>query len=239
MTSANSRWEEEHNTTLSDLEDAQEKTAGLRLSLESAYREIAELKRGLLEKQDEAKELALAKETEAKVKIQEQLRKATEEARKVSLFTLNSKFLGDSMLQRATTSHCLQEKESLLSQLDEARAALGAEERAATRREDSLRQERDNLMARLAQSEDRHEELSASVSAATRPLLRQIESLQAGLNEAQAAGERVERSLSERLQQASVQLAAAQERERNAAEQYMQVWQIVTSYMTRHGSRSI
>ncbi len=33
-------------------------------------------------------------------------------------------------------------------------------------------------MARLEQSENRHEELSGSVSAATRPLLRQIESLQ-------------------------------------------------------------
>jgi len=33
----------------------------------------------------------------------------------------------------------------------------------------------------------------------------------------------VERSLSERLQQATIQLAAAQERERTSAEQYMQV----------------
>ena len=78
-------------------------------------------------------------------------------------------------------------------------------------------------MQRLEQSENRHEELSGSVSAATRPLLRQIESLQASLGEAQSAGERVERSLSERLQQATIQLAAAQERERTAAEQYMQV----------------
>ncbi len=46
--------------------------------------------------------------------------------------------------------------------------------------------------------------------------------LQASLNEAQGASERVERSLSERLQQATIQLAAAQERERTAAEQYMQ-----------------
>ena len=86
-----------------------------------------------------------------------------------------------------------------------------------------MRRERDDLLARLEQSENRHEELSGSVSAATRPLLRQIESLQANLNETQTASERVERSLSERLQQASIQLAAAQERERTAAEQYMLV----------------
>jgi len=45
-------------------------------------------------------------------------------------------------------------------------------------REEQLRRERDDLMSRLEQSENRHEELSGSVSAATRPLLRQIESLQ-------------------------------------------------------------
>ena len=58
------------------------------------------------------------------------------------------------------------------------------------------------------------------MSAATRPLLRQIASLQSSLNEAQASGERVERSLNDRLQQASIQLSAAVERERTASEQY-------------------
>merc|ERR1712037_496516 len=52
---------------------------------------------------------------------------------------------------------------------------------------------------------------------------RQIESLQASLSEAQTNSDRVEKSLSDRLQQATVQLAAAQERERNASEQYRQL----------------
>lgn len=55
------------------------------------------------------------------------------------------------------------------------------------------------------------------------PFLILLSFLQASLNEAQSSSERVERSLSERLQQATIQLAAAQERERTAAEQYMQV----------------
>ena len=38
----------------SDLEDANEKVNGLRLSLEGAYKEMAEMRRGLSEKEDQA-----------------------------------------------------------------------------------------------------------------------------------------------------------------------------------------
>ena len=48
-----------------------------------------------------------------------------------------------------------------------------------------MRRERDDLMMKLQESESRHEELSGSLSSSTRPLLRQIESLQASLSEAQ------------------------------------------------------
>jgi chromosome segregation ATPase len=195
LTTANSKWEDEHNKVKSELEDANEKIASLKTSLESAYKEMAELKRGLMEKEGEAQEMALSKEMAAKQALQEQLRQLQEQTR--------------------------QEKENLYLQIDELRNSLSSEERASARREEQLRRERDDLMARLEQSENRHEELSGSVSAATRPLLRQIASLQANLNEAQGASERVERSLSERLQHATIQLAAAQERERNASEQYM------------------
>ena len=47
--------------------------------------------------------------------------------------------------------------------------------------------------------------------------------MQASLSEAQTNSDRAERSLTERLQQTTVQLASAQERERNAAEQYRQI----------------
>ena len=65
--------------------------------------------------------------------------------------------------------------------------------------------------------------ISGSVSMATRPLLRQIESLQASLNETRSNSDRIELSLTERLQQTTLQLVAAQERERTAADQYRQV----------------
>ena len=50
----------------SDLEDASEKATSLKTSLEAAYKEIAELKRGLVEKEGEAREMALSKEMAAK-----------------------------------------------------------------------------------------------------------------------------------------------------------------------------
>lgn len=142
LTNANSKWEEEHSKVKSDLEDATEKVASLKTSLESSYREIAELKRGLMEKEGEAQEMALSKEMAAKQALQEQLRDLQEQTMK--------------------------EKDHLYMQIDELRSSLSAEERSATRREEQLRRECNDLMARLEQSENRHEELSGSVSAATR-----------------------------------------------------------------------
>ena len=170
--------------------------AAMSRSLEAAYKEVAELKRGMLEKEGEAQELALSKEMAAKQALQDQLREVQEQS--------------------------LKEREALFRQIDDLRASQSSEGRSNARREEQLLRERDDLLARLEASEKRNEDLSDSVSAATRPLLRQIASLQASLNEAQASGERVERSLNERLQQASIQLAAAVERERTASEQYRQ-----------------
>ena len=58
----------------SDLEDAQEKANGLRLSLESAYREMTELKRTLVEQEDAAKVVQIQKEIEAREKVERQSR---------------------------------------------------------------------------------------------------------------------------------------------------------------------
>ena len=65
------------------------------------------------------------------------------------------------------------------------RETLAGNERSAIRAEERMRRERDDLMMKLQESESRHEELSGSLSSSTRPLLRQIESLQASLSEAQ------------------------------------------------------
>ena len=74
LSSANAKWEEANNQMASDLEDAHDKANGLRLSLETAYKEMGELKRGLMEKEDEAREAQLQKEVEAREKIERQAR---------------------------------------------------------------------------------------------------------------------------------------------------------------------
>ena len=159
LTNANSKWEEEHNKVKkkmlpvesmshdnsswvlcflfqvkSELEDGVEKVSGLKKSLEGAYKEIAELKRGLMEKEGEAQEMALSKEMAAKQALQEQLRELQDQSRR--------------------------EKDDLYRQIDELRETLSAEERSMARKEEQIRRERDDLMARLVQSENRHEELS-------------------------------------------------------------------------------
>ena len=109
---------------------------------------MAEMRRGLAEKEDQAHELALAKETEAKQILQDQLRDQQEQSR--------------------------QESDKFLRQIDELRETLAANERSSARLEERIRREREDLMIKLQESEARHEELSGSMSASTRPLLRQI-----------------------------------------------------------------
>jgi len=52
---------------------------------------------------------------------------------------------------------------------------------------------------RLQEAEGRNQELSQSVTSATRPLLRQIENLQATLGAQTSAWEKLEKNLSDRL----------------------------------------
>jgi len=67
------------------------------------------------------------------------------------------------------------------------------------RREANIRQECSDLLRRLERAEARNEELAQSVSGASRPLLRQLESLQATSSAQQASWEKQERNLSDSL----------------------------------------
>ena len=88
LSTANSKWEEANKNMASDLEDAQEKANGLRLSLESAYREMTELKRTLVEQEDAAKEVQIQKEIEAREKVERQSREDL--VRSISTWNLHS-----------------------------------------------------------------------------------------------------------------------------------------------------
>lgn len=194
MTAANSKWEEDAKRLTIQLNNANDHLAALKLNLESLYKENTELKRDMAEKEDADREDELAKEAEARLKAQDRAREL-EEARRV-------------------------EVAGFTAQIEDLRENMQSQGRMADQREARLKRERDELMHKLALSEERHVELSGNVAASSRPLLRQIESLQASLNDSRSTADKVERSLAERLQQATLQLAATMERERNAAEQY-------------------
>lgn len=194
LTDANQAWEAENKKVKNELEDNLEKVVGLRSSLESAYREMAEMKRKLEEAAGEAAAAALSKE----VSMREEAVSRLEEER------------------RGWHLH----KGRLEGQVVNLQDSLQMQEQASAGREEMYRQEISSLRIRLEQSDNRHEDLAESVGQATKPLLRQIETLQASLREVTSVQERVEQNMAERLQVATHSLAQAQDRERSLQEQW-------------------
>ncbi|GFO33209.1 TATA-element modulatory factor [Plakobranchus ocellatus] len=181
----------------SDLEDAQEKSRGLQVALDNSYKEIAELHKSNATQDSKAQEAALSAETH----VREELRAAME--REQIRFK--------------------QEREAFIMQADDLRLDMARLEKEHSRREELLRQEIAHLQTRLQEDEARSQDLTQSVSSATRPLLRQIENLQATYGAQANAWERVEKNLTDRLAEAQTSLAVAQEKERMSSQQYMEL----------------
>ena len=192
LTDANKAWETDSKKLKSDLEDNVEKVLGLRSSLEGAYREMAEMKRKLEDAAGEAAAAALSKEVALR---QETVARLEEERR-----GWNS------------------QKQRLELQLVNLQDSLQMAEAGSREREEKLRHEVVAMRVRLEESDRRQEDMSDCVGQATKPLLRQIETLQSSLREVTTVQERVEHSLGERLHLAQQSLAHAQERERALAE---------------------
>ncbi|NXP22896.1 TMF1 factor, partial [Scytalopus superciliaris] len=178
-----------------EVEDLEEKNRSVQAALDSAYKELADLHKANATKDSEAQEAALSREMKAKEELGLALEKAQEEAR--------------------------QQQEALAIQVADLRLALQRAEQQAARKEDYLRQEIGELQQRLQEAESRNQELSQSVTSATRPLLRQIENLQATLGAQTSAWEKLEKNLSDRLGESQSLLAAAAERERAATEELL------------------
>nr|KAF6421398.1 TATA element modulatory factor 1 [Molossus molossus] len=115
----------------------------------------------------------------------------------------------------------LEEEAQHLKQVGDLRLALQRAEQTAARKEDCFRHEISELQQRLQEAENRNQELSQSVSSTTRPLLRQIENLQATLGSQTSSWEKLEKNLSDRLGESQTLLAAAVERERAATEELL------------------
>ncbi|KAI4882581.1 hypothetical protein NFI96_022170 [Prochilodus magdalenae] len=187
------RQEKDLSRLQTEVEELQEKNRSLQAALDGAYKELAELHKANATKASEAQEQALSREVQAKEELSLALEKAQEEAR----------------LQQ----------EALANQVADLRLALQRAEQQQARKEDYLREEISELQQRLQGAETRNQELSQSVTSATRPLLRQIENLQATLGAQTASWEKLEKNISDRLAEAQAQLAVAVEKERSATEE--------------------
>ncbi|KAM4722207.1 TATA element modulatory factor isoform 2-T2 [Rhinophrynus dorsalis] len=180
-----------------DSEELQEKNRSLQAALDSSYRELAELHRENASKASEAQEVALSCEIKAKEEMCFALEKAKEESQK--------------------------QQEALANQVADLRLALQRAEQQAARKEDYLRQEIAELQQRLQEGETRNQDLSQSVTSATRPLLRQIENLQATLAAQTSSWEKLEKNLSDRLTESQTLLASAVEKERASTEELLSI----------------
>ncbi|XP_070758575.1 TATA element modulatory factor isoform X2 [Enoplosus armatus] len=191
------RQEKELSRLQTDSEELQEQNRSFQAALDNSYKELAELHKANASRVSEAEEAALSRDTQAKEQLSLALEKAQEEAR----------------LQQ----------EALANQVADLRLALQRAEQQQARKEDYLREEISELQQRLQEAETRNQELSQSVTSATRPLLRQIENLQASLGGQTASWEKLEKNISDRLADAQAQLAVAVEKERSAAEELLSI----------------
>ncbi|XP_023849957.1 TATA element modulatory factor isoform X1 [Salvelinus sp. IW2-2015] len=191
------RQEKDMTKLQSDSEELLENNRSLQAALDNSYKELAALHKAKASHASEAQEAALSRETQAKEELSLALVKAQEEAR--------------------------MQQDALVNQVADLRLALQRAEQQQARKEDYLREEISDLQQRLQGAETRNQELSQSVTSATRPLLRQIENLQASLGGQTASWEKLEKSISDRLVEAQAQLAVAVEKERAATEELMAI----------------
>ncbi|KAK7119568.1 hypothetical protein R3I94_021407 [Phoxinus phoxinus] len=191
------RQEKELSKLQTSSEELQENNRSLQAALDNSYKELAELHKANVTKDSEAQELALSREVHAKEELSVALEKVQEESR----------------LQQ----------EALANQVADLRLALQRAEQQQAKKEDYLREEISELQQRLQEAESRNQELSQSVTSASRPLLRQIENLQATLGAQTASWEKLEKNISDRLADAQAQLAVSIQKERSATEELLAI----------------
>lgn len=140
---------------------------------------------------------------------------------------MRSTQLSSELAQRQVLSARLEEQQSEveterlahLEELEHLRSELAGVAESSSRREEALRREQAAMLRRLTAAEARADEVAQSATEATRPLLRQLEALQASATSQQNASERAERALSDKLSEAQARLASITEQERFSREQ--------------------
>ncbi|KAL3150595.1 hypothetical protein ABBQ32_000402 [Trebouxia sp. C0010 RCD-2024] len=108
--------------------------------------------------------------------------------------------------------------QALAETVEELRLTLDRQRASAELREEGLQREVRDLEQRCQAAEARHQDLAANIPEATRPLLRQLEAMQASASANAQAWAAAEASLTARLNDAESAAAAAAEREKRAWE---------------------
>ncbi|KAK7081030.1 TATA element modulatory factor 1 [Halocaridina rubra] len=203
----NQRLEQMLKDTNAENAELEGKMSALKNALDNAYREMTEVQRAVATKDAEAQEQALSNEVEIRKQVEAKLDEVQTQAHR--------------------------EQETLMAQIVELHDALMRAETQANRKERQLRDDVTELQQRVSEAEARAEELSGAVSAATRPLLRQMENLQTTHSMQQATWESLETSLTRRLNETQTAAASSSEKERAMREQYAEVAANAASLQTQ------
>lgn len=188
LTSSTQKLEREATALQESLNEATSRLADTTEKLDAAYSQIALLQQANEEFERQAEEASLS----AKMAAGEEVRRAMDQAR----------------------TEALAEKTSLLQRIEELQLALAMADQRSERREELLHTSIRELQQQLQEAEARNQEITQNLSSATRPLLRQIENLQSTFTVQSASWERVERSLTDRLNESQTHATLLAERER-------------------------
>lgn len=188
LTSSTQKLEREATALQESLNESTNNLDDAMSKLDAAYSEIAQLQHANAEFERQAEEASLS----AKMAAGEEIRRAMDQAR----------------------SEALSEKTSLLQRIEELQLALAMADQRSERREEHLHATIRELQQQLQEAEARNQEITQNLSSATRPLLRQIENLQSTFSMQSASWERVERSLTDRLNESQTHATLLAERER-------------------------
>ncbi|XP_065564602.1 TATA element modulatory factor-like isoform X2 [Artemia franciscana] len=173
LTEAKKAAEKELDSLRARCTEAEGQLHSLREAVEYAQREYEALEQRNIELESEAAQKTLSKE----ISIRQELQLALEESQSISAA----------------------EKSLLLAQLEDLKISLSNAEAELQRKREEHRRETNSLMDRLSYLESSHEESSQSITEATVPLLRQIESLQHSLVASREKSDRTERNMVEKL----------------------------------------
>ncbi|RUP50837.1 hypothetical protein BC936DRAFT_137512 [Jimgerdemannia flammicorona] len=203
----------------SDLVSSKEAQANLQLALDRAWQELAEARKFSAEASAQAQSAALDKEIKANERLHKELQQARQEAEETE--TSLRKEVSDGY--PGPPAHALADRGDGWVQGGHVTARyLGTVESflnltsfySRCRKLTEWRPTSQALQMRLQASEARSEDLSAGMHDSTRPLLKQIEALQTQHSVAMKNWDKIEKSLTVRLNEMEAERPMAMERER-------------------------